>query len=194
MSDTLTLTVGGNPYVIFQPTARIGLAQSAAFTISMVNRTNREREIENIARAKGDEPALEMVKPPTRAVENFEARYGPGLEHDMDVDALGADLYERMLDEVTLPELKQAAAAAHMWIAIGGERGTKAARSWMGLDTGDDDDAPKASTPTDEANTTPPPDSTSGTTSPNPSKSASPKKRPTRSPGKTSGNTGTKSK
>lgn len=155
MSDTLTLPVAGREYVISQPPARVGLAQSAAFTIAMTRRANVERE------KSGKDP----IEPPARAVQQYQARYGND-EHDMDVDSLGADVYEAMLDEITLPELKQAAQAAHLWIAIGGERGTKVALAWLGIDVEDDDAGPKASTTTGEGSTTPPPGSTSGTTSP----------------------------
>lgn len=128
MSDTLTLSVAGHEYVIPQPSARVGLAQVASFTIAMCRR------------AKTD--------PPAYAVERFQARYG-SAEHDMDQDALGP-AWEEMQDELTLPQVKRAAMAAHVWIATGSERAARA----MLDDDGSGGDDPKAGTTTAAAPTT----------------------------------------
>ncbi|WP_122262233.1 DUF7426 family protein [Ornithinimicrobium cerasi] len=143
MSDTFDLPVAGRTYTIASPPARVGLAQAAAFTIAAAKR-------------KG-------TPPPPYAVDRYTARYGTG-QHEMDQDALG-DAWEAMQDDLTLPDLKRAAAAAHIWIVTGSER---AALAVLGLDLEEGGSGPKASTTTDEAPTTPPPASTSGTTSPRP--------------------------
>ncbi|WP_130012137.1 DUF7426 family protein [Serinicoccus sediminis] len=147
MSNTLTLPVAGREYVIPQPPARVGLAQVAAFTISRCRRQN--------------------IDPPAYAVERWQARYGT-REHDMDEDALGPVAWERMQDELTMVDLKRAAAAAHIWIATGSERAALLILDptrYLEQDGGEDE-APKASTSADAASTTPTPDSTSGTRSP----------------------------
>lgn len=135
MTDTLILSVAGHDYVIPQPPARVGLAQSAAFTIASC----RRREVE----------------PPEYAVARFEDRYGQGL-HEMDEDALGPDVWDRAQDELTLPDVKRAAMAAHIWIVTGSERAALAVLNpEQADDTVEGDGDPKASTTADEESSTP---------------------------------------
>lgn len=99
--QSLTLTVAGRDIVVGPPSARIGRAQIAAFTISMARRKKEE--------------------PPAAAVDLYEARYGSN-EHDFERDALGADLCEQLLDELTLEQYVAVAAGAHLWIATGSQK------------------------------------------------------------------------
>lgn len=115
----LELVVAGSTYVVPQPSARVGLALQASWTVVR-------------ARGRG-KPA------PTYAVERM-ARYDNG-DAEMYEDSLGPAWEEMLEDDVSLEQIKQAGLAAYVWICTGS---TAAAQKVINPDAAGDESGPKA--------------------------------------------------
>ncbi len=97
--STLKLEVAGRTYMVPQPSARVGLALQASWTVSLARRGNRT--------------------PPPYAVERM-ARYD-NQESDIDEDSLGPVWEQMVEDDVSIQDLRRAAWAAYAWICTGSE-------------------------------------------------------------------------